>query len=59
MGRTRHEGSEYNSAITSRRNHVRCHGGELNHGDLVESRVKLYVQVLHEQTASKAKVVWA
>jgi hypothetical protein len=56
---TRHEGSEYNSAITGRRSHVRCHGGELNYRDLVESREKIYVQIPHEQTASKAKVVWA
>uniref|UniRef100_A0A2N9IR91 CCHC-type domain-containing protein n=1 Tax=Fagus sylvatica TaxID=28930 RepID=A0A2N9IR91_FAGSY len=42
--------------ITSRRSHVRCHGGELNCRDLVESREKIYVQIPHEQTASKAKV---
>uniref|UniRef100_A0A2N9EGT6 CCHC-type domain-containing protein n=1 Tax=Fagus sylvatica TaxID=28930 RepID=A0A2N9EGT6_FAGSY len=36
--------------------HVRCHGGELNCRDLVESREKIYVQIPHEQTASKAKV---
>ena len=59
MGRTRHEGGEYNLAITGRRSHVRCHGGELNCRDLVESREKIYVQIPHEQTASKAKVVWA
>uniref|UniRef100_A0A2N9GCQ1 Integrase catalytic domain-containing protein n=1 Tax=Fagus sylvatica TaxID=28930 RepID=A0A2N9GCQ1_FAGSY len=54
--RTRHEGGEYNSTITGRRSHVRCHGGELNCRDLVESREKIYVQIPHEQTASKAKV---
>uniref|UniRef100_A0A2N9J6A9 Integrase catalytic domain-containing protein n=1 Tax=Fagus sylvatica TaxID=28930 RepID=A0A2N9J6A9_FAGSY len=42
--------------ITGRRSHVRCHGGELNCRDLVESREKIYVQIPHEQTASKAKV---
>ena len=59
MGRSRHEGDEYNSATTGKRSHVGCHGGELNHGDLVESRENIYVQVPHEQTASKAKVIWA
>ncbi len=48
MGRTRHEGGEYNSAITSRQSHVQCHGGEISRGDLVESEEKIYVQVPHE-----------
>ena len=59
MRRIRHECGEYNSTIIGRRSHVRCHGGELNHGDLVEFREKIYIQVPYEQTASKAKVVWA
>ena len=59
MGRTRHEGDEYNSAIIGKRSHVRCHGGELNCRDLVESKEKIYVQIPHEQIASKAKVVLA
>ena len=59
MERTRHEGGEYNSAITGKQSHVRCHGGEINRGDLVESGEKIYVQVPHKQTASKAKVVRA
>uniref|UniRef100_A0A2N9ELY1 CCHC-type domain-containing protein n=1 Tax=Fagus sylvatica TaxID=28930 RepID=A0A2N9ELY1_FAGSY len=42
--------------LLGRRSHVRCHGGELNCRDLVESREKIYVQIPHEQTASKAKV---
>jgi hypothetical protein len=59
MGRTRHEGGEYNSVITGRRSHVRRHGGEINRRDLVESGKKIYVQVPHEQIVSKTKVVRA
>ena len=59
MGRTRHEGGEYNSASTGKRSHVWCYGGEINRGNLVESREKIYVQVSHKQIACKEKVVQA